>query len=68
MTVAKNTLITIGYLGCKNAYLNVPLEEAKARYRASDGLEPGEEIDPTLIEEFTFDDEFYTYDAGAPTP
>ena len=61
----RNTLITIGYIGCKQAYLNVPIEEAKARYRASDGLEPDEEIDPSLIDEFTFIDEFQTYEANS---
>ena len=58
----KHKLVTIGYLGGKRAYLDIPLEAAIVRYMASEEIE--EAPDPKLIDEFEFDDEFYTYEAG----
>ena len=54
----KNNLIVIGYLGVRQAYLNVTVEEAKRRYAE---INP-EHLDPyfKIIE---FDDEFCVYDA-----
>ena len=56
----KNTLIVIGSIGTKRAYLNLSREEAIARWVASEG-----EAEPAdgLIDVFEFDDEFTVYDA-----
>lgn len=59
-----NKLVTVGYLGCKRAYLNVSREEAVRRYCAADGVERLTEVE--YVEEFTFDDEFGVYDAWGP--
>ena len=56
----KHTLVLIGWLGTKRAYLDIPREEAIRRYKESDG-----DIDEEHIEEFTFTDEFGTYAAWA---
>ena len=57
-----NTLIVIGYMSGKIAYLNITLDEAKNRYRKSNSLPENENIDE-LISSFTFNDEFCVYDA-----
>ena len=54
-----NHLIVIGYIGTKRCYLNMSLEEARARYVKTEGEEP----EPRLIDEFDFEDEFGAYDA-----
>lgn len=56
---AKTTLTSIGYLGWKRVYINVPTEQAEARYIASEGQLEGD----TEIYTF-FGDEFWAYDVG----
>jgi hypothetical protein len=55
-----HTLVTIGCLGMKRAYLDVPRDEAIRRFKVAEGYEPpdGE------VDEFLFHEEFYTYEAG----
>jgi len=53
-----NKLISIGYIGLKRCYLNIPLEEAKRRYQEDEEEVP----DTDIIYEFEFDDEFCAYD------
>jgi len=67
----KHKLITIGYLGYKNAYLDVPKDQAIARWLKDN---PGDLSFPTTpttaeelekrgyVHEIAFDDEFYVYD------
>ena len=55
----KNKLVVIGWMGCKQAYLNMPLEEAKKRFELSNG----ESVESMGVKEFDFDDEFCVYDA-----
>lgn len=68
MTKPKNKIISIGWTGCKNCYLNVSREEAIARYNESErtiGSDPYDEAYLTkhgIIEEFEFDDEFNAYE------
>jgi len=60
-----NTLIVIGWLGCKKCYLNISREEAIERYKRDDGT--GEEEWVAIeedIEEFQFEDEFSAYDVS----
>jgi len=56
-----HTLITIGYLSGKRAYLDIPLSEAIARYMKSEELE--EPPEGRLIDSFEFVDEFCVYEA-----
>lgn len=58
-----NRLVVIGWMGVKRAYLNVPKEEAIARYKRSDGIEESDELECDVFE-FEFEDEFSVYDAG----
>ena len=60
-----NTLIVIGWLGCKKCYLNVSREEAIRRYKIDDrtGEDEWTAIEGDIIE-FQFEDEFSAYDAG----
>lgn len=65
----KNTLHVIGWLGVRRAYLNVSLDEAKERYRESEGFDGvfSDEAQPNdgfavAVDTFQFDDEFGTYD------
>jgi hypothetical protein len=57
----RHTLIVIGWLGSKRAYLDLSLEEAQARYRRDEGEEPAH-LPATIFE---FGDEFACYDAWA---
>lgn len=57
-----NTLIVIGWLGIKTCYLNVPREEAIARYLKEEDI-TDEKYIQDLITEFTFTDQFCAYDA-----
>lgn len=56
-----NTLIVIGWLGCKRCYLNIPQEEAIERYIKDE--DSNLEFVLKHIDTFTFDDEFCAYDA-----
>ena len=56
-----NTLIVIGWLGVRRAYLNVSREEAIRRYMEAEGEE--DPPPPERITEFSFEDEFGCYDA-----
>lgn len=53
-----STLVSIGYLGFKRVYLNLTVEEAQARYIASEGQLDG---DTEVVE---FDVEFFAYEVG----
>ena len=57
----KHTLIVIGWTGVQRAYLDVPREEAIARYTKSECETP----EDGQIEQFEFDDEFGVYSAWA---
>lgn len=60
-----NTLITIGWMGDKKAYLNITREEAIKRYCESED-EPVEDVrEGGVVDELKFDDEFSVYDAWA---
>lgn len=55
----KHTLVIIGELGAKRAYLDVPLPEAMARYQEV-------EVEaPAPVQVIAFGDEFGVYDAWA---
>jgi hypothetical protein len=56
-----HTLTLIGWTGLKRAYLDVPIEDAIARYVASEGADGGEKE----IERFEFVDEFICDGAAA---
>jgi len=59
------TLVSIGYLGSKRVYINIPREEAIRRWEASEG----ESVDKWLnnIDVYEFEgDEFWAYDVGGP--
>jgi hypothetical protein len=55
-----HTLIVIGYRGVRRAYLDIPREEAIARFKKA---EAWNELEPRLIDEIHFLDEFGVYDA-----
>jgi thymidylate kinase len=63
----KNSLVVIGYLGDKTAYLNLSKEEAIQRFmqdNLSDEDCNKEYVEKHYnVEEFYFDDEFFVYDA-----
>lgn len=64
MSDKPNTIISIGYLGYKRCYLNVPREEAIQRYMKSEGDE--ERPSDNMIDEAQVSDEWCSYDgAGA---
>jgi hypothetical protein len=59
-----NKIISIGWLGIKACYLNVPLEEAIQRFIAMEDI-TREEFDKTykkLVHVVEFDDEFGAYE------
>jgi hypothetical protein len=65
--MTKHTLVSIGWLGCKRVYLDVPLEEAKRRYIAAETNSWDTEpyvIEDRLIEMYEITDEFWAYDVG----
>jgi hypothetical protein len=57
-----HTLIVIGYLGIKRAYLDIPMHEAIRRYGESESIADLEDSQLS-IKEFEFKDEFGVYDA-----
>jgi len=57
-----HTLTTIGYLGSKRAYLDLPLDECIRRWKLHE--DTTEEPEARLVDTFEFVDEFYTYEAG----
>ena len=62
----KNRIIEIGYKGIAYAFLNIPREEAIARYcKAEDTSREQFDIDTIPINEFEFDDVFGSYSAWA---
>lgn len=54
----RNTLVVIGWIGIKTAYLNISLPEAKALYESEYG-----EIDDEHCKIFGFNEQFGAYDA-----
>lgn len=66
LSPATNTLVVIGWLGDRTAYVNVPREEAIDRYRKSRGMEPDELLESRLISESFFTDELWAYDVSGP--
>lgn len=58
-----NTLVVIGYLGDKRAYLNVSMEEAARRYVAEHGDTHEVKMCVQRAELITFGYEFCVYDA-----
>ena len=59
-----NTLIVIGWLGARKAYLNLSEEEALKRYCAAEGCTEAEAKEAGFFK-FEFEDEFNVYDAYA---
>lgn len=57
-----NTLVVIGWLGLRTAYLNVPEEEAVERYMKENDLTP-EDMKQVDKQVFTFQNSFGVYDA-----
>lgn len=64
----KNTLVVIGYMGVKRAYLNMSEEEALKRHLESEWPEGWDETTEaetrSLMTSFEFADCFHVYDAG----
>lgn len=60
----RHTLIVIGWIGDKRAYLDVTREEAIRRFTESEEVAPKDDE----IGEFTFTDEFNVYDAWGNDP
>jgi hypothetical protein len=59
-----HTLIVIGWRGVRRAYLDIPKEEALARWRRHEGFsQHSNEPEPRLVSEIHFLDEFGVYDA-----
>lgn len=58
----KNTLVVMGWLGNKSAYLNVPKEEAIARFKKDN---EGDD-EPYSVNEYEFTDELWAYDVSGP--
>lgn len=57
-----NTIISIGYLGCKRCYMNVGMDEAISRYMASENIsEPPPEH---IISTTEVTDEWMSYDGA----
>jgi len=63
MSEGKNKLVTIGVMGDRTAYLNVPREEAIKMYMEENGI--AEEDFWYEVNEFQFDKTFVVYDAVA---
>lgn len=62
--MAKNKLITIGWVGVKHAYLNISREEAEKRYLESNPEDRRALMEEAnFVNEFEFDVEFCVYDA-----
>jgi hypothetical protein len=65
----KNTLVVIGYLGVRRAYLNMPEEAALKLHLESEWPEGWDEATEAetrrLTTSFEFTDRFYVYDADA---
>lgn len=60
----KNTLVIIGFMSGKRAYLNMSKEDAVKKYLLDN---PGDDDivnEPGFVEEFQFDNEFDVYDAS----
>ena len=64
----KHTLIVIGGVGDYRAYLDVPRKEAEARFWAEVYHGGPELIHSAKIKEFSFDEEFGTYDVWSVEP
>ena len=59
----KNSLVTIGFIGSRNCYLNVDLEDAIERYIKDEDITEDEFYEyETPFEEFEFEDEFTAYE------
>jgi hypothetical protein len=58
----QHTLVIIGHMGVKRAYLDVEPAEAKRRYVESEGMSE-EEAKDLRVSFFAFEDEFGVYDA-----
>lgn len=61
----KHSLTVIGWMGTKTCYLDVPREDAIRRFLRDNPEHSPDEVDPQLVEEFEFDDEFHAYSAWA---
>ncbi len=60
---AEHTLVVVGWRGNATAYLDVPRDQAVARYLTAQGET---EIGDTPVNEFPFTDEFSVYSADGP--
>lgn len=60
----KNTLVVIGCIGMRTAYLNVPMEEAIKRFLKANPEFADQINDNGFIDQFHFDDAFGVYSAG----
>lgn len=56
-----HTLTTIGWMGTKTAFLDVPENEAIAKYLAINDLD---RLDGESVDTFSFDTCFHVYEAG----
>ena len=54
-----NKVISIGYMGVKRCYLNIGIEDAIERYKASEGTD---DIEDVSLEVISFHDSFSAYD------
>lgn len=59
----KHTLIMIGYLGSQDAYIDVSVDGARAKWIKEHGSEDGMHIEDQNITMIQFDDKFAVYDA-----
>lgn len=58
-----NSLVVIGWMGTRTAYLNVDRQVAIMRYLRENPEDAGNIDREGFVQEFAFDDEFCTYDA-----
>ena len=58
-----HTLIVVGFLGSKRAYLDVSMDEAQRRFIHTEGYTQDEIVAHSMVSIIAFDDEFGVYDA-----
>lgn len=63
--MAKNTIVSIGWLGSMINYLNVSKEDAIKRYKTEHDIPEDEELSTEIhISEYQVDDQWYSYDGA----
>ena len=57
-----HTLIVIGFMGMKRAYLDIAMDEAQRRFLQAEGYTQNELVVHSMINIVEFEDEFGVYD------